>query len=70
MTKIIKEVTLKEVKKIQDSGVDEISLAHMTLDLMSNIIVNVSVGASYSSVELDYEKPNETVKMDLSNYLS
>ena len=33
MTKIIKQVTLQEIKKIQDSGVTEIDLPSLTLSL-------------------------------------
>lgn len=33
MTKIIKQVTLKEIKKVQDSGDSEISLSKFTLSL-------------------------------------
>jgi hypothetical protein len=48
MTKIIKEVTLKEIKDLQEIGEGEISLAEMTLKLQSRIIINVSVGTGYS----------------------
>jgi hypothetical protein len=33
MTQIIKEITLKEIKEIQEKGKSEVSLAHLTLSL-------------------------------------
>lgn len=69
MTKIIKEVTLKEIKRIQDSGDKEINLTHLTMKLQSNIIINISVGTIYASTELDYETANGMKRLDLAGFL-
>ena len=61
MTKIIKEVTLKELKLIQDSGKDEIDISQMTIDLQSRIIINVAVGMGYSKSKFDWEDDNGNI---------
>lgn len=48
MTKIIKEVALKELKKIQDSGKTEVDINKMTIQIQSSIIINVAVGMGCS----------------------
>jgi hypothetical protein len=55
MTKIIKEVTLREIKAIQDQNLTEIQLAELTTKIQSAIIINLSVGIGYSEIKLDYE---------------
>lgn len=55
MTKIIKEVTLKEIKRIQEANEPIVNLADITLRLQSRIIINVSVGIGYSNTHLEYE---------------
>ena len=70
MTQIIKEITLKEIKEIQEKGKSEVSLAHLTLSLQSRIIINISVGMGYSKTMLDYEQADgKTVNIDLADYL-
>ena len=58
MTKIIKQVTLSEIKKIQKSGASTIELEKMTLNLQSQIIINISVGTKHASAMVDYEEDN------------
>ena len=48
MTKIIKEVALKEIKRIQYSGKTEIDINKMTIQIQSSIIINVAVGMGCS----------------------
>lgn len=71
MTTIIKEVTLKEIKRVQAlPSLDDVSLAHLTLKLQSRIIINVSVGKNYSDKLFEYEEASGSlVKVDLSDYL-
>jgi len=69
MTKIIKEVTLKELKDQQALGEREIDLAEFTLKLQSRIIINVSVGTGYSQIDLDYEAAEGIKKMSLAVFL-
>lgn len=70
MTKIIKEVTLREIKRIQEVNEPVLNLAQMTLRLQSRIIINVSVGVGYSDVHLEYEQPNgKSINIELSEYL-
>jgi cytochrome P450 len=58
MTKIIKEVTLKEIKLLQESGLKEIDIAKMTNDLQSRIIINVAIGTGYSKAKVEWEEDN------------
>ena len=70
MTQIIKEITLKEIREIQEKGKSEVSLAHLTLSLQSRIIINISVGMGYSKTMLDYEQADgKIVNIDLADYL-
>jgi cytochrome P450 len=61
MTKTIKEVTLHELKQIQDSGKSEIDIAKMTIDLQSMIIINVAIGTGYSKTTFDWENEDGTM---------
>ncbi len=58
MTKIIKEVTLKEIKRLQKMPSNEVDLVLMTIDLQSRIIINCSVGMGHSSTLIPYENDN------------
>jgi len=70
MTKIIKEVTLKEIARIQNNDLDNVSLAHLTMRLQSMIIINVSVGTAYADTVLEYENKDGTVEcLSLPDYL-
>jgi hypothetical protein len=69
MTKIIKEITLKELKDQQALGEREIDIAEFTLKLQSRIIVNVSVGMGYSKIDLDYETAEGVQRMNLAEFL-
>ena len=56
MTKIIKDVTLKEVAKLQVAGPNQvIDLMTMTADLYAKIIINCSVGQGYSQRTVKFE---------------
>lgn len=48
MTHCIKEVTLKEIKRVQESGENSIDINQFTQDLQMRIIINVAVGAGMS----------------------
>ena len=48
MTEIIKQVIMKEVKKLQTQDLNNVELSELTQNLYSRIIVNVSVGTGYS----------------------
>lgn len=61
MTKIIKEVTLKEIKSVQDSGEKVIDINLMTINLQASIIINVAVGTGYSSKKVDWEDDNGVI---------
>ncbi len=57
MTKIIKDVTLKEVAKLQAAGPTQvIDLLNMTVDLYARIIINCSVGQGYSQKTVKFEQ--------------
>jgi cytochrome P450 len=53
MTKIIKEVTLREIKLVQDSGLKEIDVAQMTNSLQSRIIINVAIGMGFDKMTVE-----------------
>lgn len=59
MTKVIKQVTLEQIKKLQDkcdaSGQVKLNLADVTRDLQSQIIINILVGQKFANSTLDYE---------------
>lgn len=70
MTKIIKEVTLKEIKAMQkEKGLSRKQLGELTMHLQSKIIINVSVGTAYADATLDYETEKGVETMLLPNYL-
>jgi hypothetical protein len=57
MTKIIKDVTLKEVAELQAAGPTQvIDLLNMTVDLYARIIINCSVGPGYSQKKVKFEQ--------------
>ncbi len=57
MTRIIKDVTLKEVAKLQVAGPTQvIDLMTMTADLYARIIINCSVGEGYSEKTVKFEQ--------------
>jgi hypothetical protein len=58
MTKIIKEITLKEIQLLQNSGNDTVDIAAFTISLQSRIIINISVGMGYSKTLVDWEQDN------------
>jgi hypothetical protein len=58
MTKIIKEVTLKEIKRIQSCPSQETDLVKMTISLYSRIIINCSVGMGQSQTTVPFEQEN------------
>jgi len=60
MTKIIKEVTLKEIQLIQESGKKEIDVSAMMTDLQARIIINIAVGMGYSKTLVEWENDNGT----------
>lgn len=62
MTKIIKQVTLQEIKKVQDAGKSEVNLSEMTIQLQAAIIVNVSVGTGYADKLIEYESPDGKIE--------
>lgn len=71
MTKIIKQVTLNEIKTSQDSGITEVDIASFTLKLQSAIIINISVGTANSDVQLDYENDDGTIdRISLTGVMS
>lgn len=61
MTRIIKEVTLKEIKRLQEEYHDETDLVKMTIDLQSRIIINCIVGMGYSQMKVPFEAPDGKV---------
>jgi cytochrome P450 len=63
MTKIIKEVTLKEIKLVQESGKKEIDVAQMINDLQSRIIINVAIGMGYSKTTVEWEEDNGSLTL-------
>jgi hypothetical protein len=66
ISKIIKEATLEEIKKVQEGGEREIDLATFTRDLQSQIILNVLVGQKFAHLKCDYEQNNgQVVKRSL-----
>jgi len=70
MTKIIKDVTLKVIKEVQESdNLNHMQLAEITMKLQSKIIINVSVGTAYADIKLDYEGPNGKESLYMPNYL-
>lgn len=70
MTRIIKQVTLKEIAELQQGGDREVDIAKVTLSLQSRIIVTVSVGEGYSQKMIDFENQDGSfVKLGLSEYL-
>ena len=54
MTKIIKAVTLKQLKIVQDSGEKVIDVAKFTATLQAAIIINIAVGQGYSAEKVDW----------------
>ena len=56
MTKIIKQVALNEVKRIQDASTNEHNLVQFTIDFYSQIIINCIVGTGYSGSKIPFEK--------------
>ena len=70
MTKIIKDVTLKVIKEVQESdNLNHMQLAEITMKLQCKIIINVSVGTAYADIKLDYEGPNGKESLFMPNYL-
>lgn len=63
MTKIIKTITLKELKKLQEEtkGNNVINLPDFTKSLQSRIIINCSVGMNQSNKKIDHEDKNGVV---------
>ena len=55
MTTIIKEITLKELKTLEETPNGEIDLAQFTISLQSRIFINVSVGTGYSKRKVEWE---------------
>lgn len=55
MTKIIKEVTLREIKAVQDSGTAQINVGDFIAKLQARIIINIAVGKGYSDELVDFE---------------
>lgn len=55
MTKIIKEVTMKEIKRHQTENLPQVDLVQLTIDLQSRIIINCSVGIGYSQAKVPFE---------------
>ena len=70
MVRIIKEITLKEIKTLQEKNPSEIDLAQFTLQLQSSIIINVSVGTGYSGLKIDYKNDDGTLeKLSMGDYI-
>jgi cytochrome P450 len=61
MTMIMKEVSLRELKRLQDENVSEVDLAQMTMDFYSKIIVNVCVGSGHSKMQIPFEKDDASI---------
>lgn len=60
MTKIIKEVTLKEIKELQEKKEEIVDLPTLTVSLQARIIINISVGMGHSKTLIDFEKDDGT----------
>jgi cytochrome P450 len=59
MCKIIKEITMKEIKKLQESpNLDNFNMSDFTLSLQGRIIINILVGKGYSTRKLKWETAN------------
>jgi cytochrome P450 len=61
MTQCIKEVTIKEVQRIQKLGVQEINLVTTCDDLQSRIIINLSVGAGSAEKPCNFENDDGSI---------
>lgn len=60
MTKIIKQVTLNEIKQLQKGDLN-VDLVKLTIDLQSRIIINCSVGLGKADTKIPYEHENGQV---------
>ncbi len=58
MTNTIKEVTMKEIKRVQSAPSKSVDLVQMTIDLYSRIIITCSVGQDQSQVSVPFENHN------------
>lgn len=61
MTKIIKEVALKEIKTLQEQKTCD--LAQFTIGLQARIIVNTTVGMGQSQRQVEWEKEDGSTEM-------
>jgi len=62
MTKIIKDVCLKEVAKLRATGPTQvIDLLDMTVELYSRIIIECSVGQGYAGRTVKFEQDDGKV---------
>jgi cytochrome P450 len=61
MTKIIKEVTLIEIKALQDTGASSVDVGDFIAKLQARIIINIAVGKGYSDATVDFEEEDGTV---------
>ena len=62
MSRIIKDVTLKEVERLRAAGPTQvIDLMKMTADLYAKIIINCSVGQDYSHKQVRFEQEDGSV---------
>jgi len=61
ITKCVKEITLKEIKKVQDSGKDEIDLVRLTTSLQARIIMNVACGPNCSQKTVKWEEKDGSI---------
>jgi hypothetical protein len=55
MTTIIKEITLKELKTLQETANGDIDLTQFIISLQSSIFINISVGTGYSKKKVEWE---------------
>jgi cytochrome P450 len=57
MTQIIKEITLKEIKKLQEQpNLDNYNMTDFTLQIQARIIINIMVGKGYSNRTVRWEE--------------
>jgi len=71
LTQCVKEITLKEIKILQDENLPVIDVYQFILDLQTNIIINASVGQLASHRLVDFEKEDGSIeKISIANAIT
>jgi len=57
----MKEITLREVKRWQDEGLDEIDLVRTTVELYGRIVITVCIGSELINTRVPVELDDGTM---------